>query len=60
MLEPSSYLDFLEKSLRTEGINQLLTQELDGNEPTVLEIDCEVDRGHPAATEFPLDHVAVT
>ena len=59
MLEASGDLNLPEKALRTECGNQLLAQKLDGNEPAVLEVLGEVDRGHPPAAQLPLEAVAV-
>ena len=59
MLETSGDLDLPKKALRTERGGELMAQELDGNEPAVLEVAGEVDRGHPTAAQLPLEAVAV-
>ena len=59
MLETSGDLNLAEKALRTECGDELLAQELDGNQPAVLEVAGKVDGGHSPAAELALDHVAV-
>ena len=59
MLETSGDLNLPEKAVRTECGDELLAQELDGNQPAVLEVAGEVDGGHPTAAQLPLDAVAV-
>ena len=59
MLETSGELNLPEKALGTECGDELRAQELDGNQPAVLEVAGEVDRGHPTPSEFALEAVAV-
>jgi hypothetical protein len=59
MLEASGDLDLPKKSFRAEGSGELMAQQLDRNEPIVLEIVCQVDRCHPAGAQLSLDAVAV-
>ena len=59
MLEASGDLNLPEKPLRTECGDELRAQELDGNQPAVLEVAGEVDRGHPTTAQLPLEAVAV-
>lgn len=59
MLEASGDLNLPEKALGTECGDELRAQELDGNQPAVLEVAGEVDRGHPTAAQLPLEAVAV-
>jgi hypothetical protein len=59
MLEASGDLDFPKKALRTERGGELMAQQLDGDEPAVLEVLGEVDGGHATTTQLPLDSVAV-
>ena len=59
MLETGGDLNLPEKALRTECGDELLAQELDGNQPAVPEVAGEVDRGHPTAAQLPLEAVAV-
>lgn len=60
MLETSGDLDLPEKTFTAEGGDELLVQDLDGDEPAVLEVAGEVDRGHPAPAEFAFDQVPIT
>ena len=59
MLETSGDLNLPEKAVRTECGDELLAQELDGNQPVVLKVAGEVDGSHPAAAQLPLEAVAV-
>ena len=59
MLETSGDLNLPEKALGTECGDELLAQELDGNQPVVLKVAGEVDRGHPPSAQLPLEAVAV-
>jgi hypothetical protein len=59
MLETSGDLDLPEKAVGTEGGDELLAQELDGNQSAVLEVVGEVDGGHSTAAQLPLETVAV-
>ena len=59
MLETSGDLNLPEKAVGTECGDELLAQELDGNQPVVLKVAGEVDGGHPTPAELPLDHVAI-
>ena len=49
MLQAGGDSNLPEKALRTECGDELFAQELDGNEPAMLEVVGEVDRGHPTA-----------
>jgi hypothetical protein len=49
MLQTGGDLNLPEKALRTDRGDELVAEELDGNEPAVLEVAGEVDRGHPTA-----------
>ncbi len=60
MLEAGRDLDLPHKALGAERLGQLLVQDLEGDWPIVPEIACQVDRGHAAPTELPLEQVAVT
>jgi len=59
MLETGGDLNLPEKAVGTECGDELLAQELDGNQPVVLKVAGEVDGGHPTPAELPLDHVAI-
>ena len=59
MLQAGGDFNLPEKGLRTECGDELVAQELYGNEPAVLEVLGEVDRGHPTAAELPFEAVAV-
>jgi hypothetical protein len=60
MRESGRGLDLATEPLGTKGSRELGPQDLDGNVMTLeFEDSCEVDRGHPAAAELALDHVAV-
>ena len=59
MLETCSDLNLPKKAIRTECGDQLLAQELDGNQPAVFEVGGEVDGGHPTAAQLPLEAVAI-
>jgi hypothetical protein len=60
MLETCGELDLPEKAFGTECGDELGPQELDGNEPAVLEVTGEVHRGHAAPPELALDQVPIT
>ncbi len=59
MLEPGGELDLPLEALGPEQGSDLRQQHLEGHRPVVLEIVDEVDRGHPALTEFVVEAVAV-
>ncbi len=59
MLEPGRDLDLLSEPIGAEGGRQVGAQHLDRHLAVVLEVLGEIDRGHPARAEFPLDSVAV-
>ena len=59
MLETSGDLNLPEKAVRTECGDELPAQELDGNQPAVLEVVSEVDGSHPTAAQLPLEAVAI-
>ena len=60
MLEPSGDVDLPKKSLRTKGSGELMAQQLDRDEPAVLEVMGEVNGCHSPATELVLDAVATS
>ena len=43
---------------RAEGLGELGAEDLDGDEAVVLQVAGEVDGGHPAVAELPLDVVS--
>ena len=59
MLETGGDLNLPEKAVGTECGDELLAQELYGNQPVVLKVAGEVDGGHPTAAQLPLEAVAV-
>ncbi len=59
VVEPGRDLDLPEKPLGSEGGGQLGMQDLERDEPVVLDVAGQVDGRHPAATELPLEGVAV-
>ena len=59
MLEPRGELDLAQEPLGTEGGGELGLEHLEGDRPVVLEVAGEIDRGHAAAPELALEHVAV-
>ena len=58
MLELGRDLDFAGESLRAQGGGEFGPQHLHRHLAAVLHILGEVDRGHPAGAELPLDRVA--
>jgi hypothetical protein len=59
MGEPSGELDLAEEAVGTEDGGQLGTEDLETDGTMVFEVGGQIDRGHAAAAEFPLDPVAV-
>ena len=59
MLEVGGGGDFLDEPLGAEHGGEFRPQHLDRDLALVLEILGEVDRGHTARTDFPLDGVPV-
>ena len=53
-------LDLPDKPLGAQRVRQLGMEDLQGDGAVVPEIAGEVDRGHAAAAELALEHVAVT
>ena len=51
--------DLPEEPVGPDGQGQLRTQDLEGHLAPVLEVLGEVDRGHPAGPELPLDLVPI-
>ena len=51
--------DLTDKTLGSEGSGQIGPQNFHCDLAVVLDVIGEVDGGHPARTEFPLDGVAV-
>ena len=60
MLEPSGDVDLPKKSLRTKGSGELMAQQLDRDEPAVLEVMGQVNGCHSPATELVLDAIAIS
>ena len=59
MLEPRGDADLAQEALGPERVSQLGMQDLERHRPVVPEVPGEIDRGHAAAAELALDHVAV-
>ncbi len=59
MVEPCRDLDLAEKPLGSQGGGQFGMQNLESDEPVVLDIPGQEDGRHAAATELPLERVAV-
>ena len=59
MLEPGGRADLAQEALGAERAAELGVQDLERHRPVVLEVAGEVDRGHAAAAELALEHVAV-
>jgi hypothetical protein len=59
VLERGGGLDLLDEPLGAEHGGELGFQDLDGDLAVVLQVLCEVDRGHAARAELALDAVAV-
>jgi hypothetical protein len=60
MLEPCDGADLALKALRAKARRELGMQDLEGDQPIVLDVAREVDRGHPALAELALEKVAVS
>ncbi len=58
VLELRGEADLAQKPLGAEHRGELGPEHLEGDEPVVLEVCGEIDRGHPAAAELALDRVA--
>ena len=52
-------LDFPQKALAAQLGRDIRPEHLERHLPLVPQIDSEIDRGHSAPTELPLDSVAV-
>ncbi len=52
-------VDLLKEPVGTRSVGRLWPEDLEGNRPAVLAVFGEIHRGHPAATDFLLDLVAV-
>ena len=59
MLEPGGELDLAEKASGAQHGGEAGVEDLQGDETVVFEISGQVDRGHTAAAELPLEEVAV-
>jgi hypothetical protein len=59
VLEPGGETDLAEKALSAQAGGDLRVQHLERHRPIVLEILRQVDRGHAAATELPLNPVSI-
>ena len=59
MLEPRGGLDLAEKAFAANHRAEFGMQDLDGDLAGVLEVFGEVDGGHAALAELPLDAIAV-
>jgi hypothetical protein len=59
MVESSGDSYFIQKPLGTEYGRELGSENLDRDLAIVFEIVSEVDRGHPASADFPLNSIAV-
>jgi len=59
VLELRYDLDFVEKPVRPYCTGKLSVEYFDGEKTVMPAVLCKVDRGHAAAAELPLDHVAV-
>ena len=60
VMKLSRDLYFAEKPVWAERGSQVGTEDLDGHLALMLQVLGEVDGGHPARTEFPLDGVAAS
>jgi hypothetical protein len=58
VVEPGGEGDFAEEPLRAERGGDLWLQNLQGDGTIVLQIVGQIDRGHPAPAELPLDRVS--
>ena len=59
VLEAGGELDLALEAVRPERGGGLGQQHLQGHRPVVPEVPSEVDRGHAAAAELALEHVAL-
>jgi hypothetical protein len=59
MAKPGSHLDLSQEPLIPEPGRQVGVENLQGDATMKLEILCQVDRGHAAATELALEGIAV-
>ena len=60
MVEGGRDLDFPKKPFGPQCGRELGAQKLDRDETRVLEIAGQVNRGHPALTEFALDQISTS
>src|SRR4051812_9347695 len=60
VLELGRELDLAPESSAADRRAELRVEPLDGDFPLVLDVVAEIDGGHPAPTELPLDLVTVT
>lgn len=60
VVQPGGNLDFLEEPLGADGRREVGAENLDGDLAGMLPIPCEIDRGHPATAQHPLDVVSVS
>ena len=60
MLEPGGDLDLAMEPLGAQRGGEFLAQHLQRDLAVVLQVLGEIDRGHPARTQLPLDRVAVS
>ena len=60
MLEPRRHPDLALEALGTKRVAQVGMKNLQGNRPVVSQVPRQVDRGHAATTQLPLDGVAVS
>ena len=60
MLEPGGHADLAQEALGAERGGELGVEHLERDRAVVLEVVREIDRGHAAAAELALEHVAVT
>jgi hypothetical protein len=59
VLEGSGDVDLLQEPLTAERRSELRQEHLCRHRPAVLEILCEVDRGHTPAAKLPLDAIPI-
>jgi hypothetical protein len=60
MLKPRREPDLAKEALLTQYDGKVRVQDLESNEPVMADVSSQVHRGHAAATQLPLDHIAVT
>jgi len=59
MVERSGDLDLAEKPLGAEGLRDFRPEDLQRHRPVVLQVMGEIDGGHAAMAELPVEAVAV-